>query len=195
MIDAKARAVLDDLERHDALEREQDVPRRKRLRQVTPDVGRFLHTLVLATRPRSILEIGTSGGYSTIWLATAARSVDATVTTLEIDPVKVQRATSNLREAGVDNAATIVQADAFDYLRDRRKPIDFVFLDAEKEDYLRFLELIVPLLPVGGLLVADNLISHAEDLAQFRQLSESHPRLSAVVVPIGRGELLAAKID
>ncbi|MCH8920311.1 MAG: class I SAM-dependent methyltransferase, partial [Chloroflexi bacterium] len=145
MIDAKARAVLNDLERHDALEREQGVPRRERLRQVTPDVGRFLHTLVLATHPRVILEIGTSGGYSTIWLATAARSVDATVTTLEIDPVKVQQATSNLREAGVDDAATIVQADAFDYLRDRRKPIDFVFLDAEKEDYLRFLELIVPL--------------------------------------------------
>ncbi len=195
MIDAKARAVLDDLERHDALERERGVPRRERLRQVTPDVGRFLHTLVLATRPQSILEIGTSGGYSTIWLATAARSVDATTTTLEIDPLKVQRATSNLREAGVDNAATIVQADAFDYLHDRRKPIDFVFLDAEKEDYLQFLELIVPLLPVGGLLVADNLISHAEDLSQFRQRAESHPRLSAVVVPIGRGELLAAKID
>jgi predicted O-methyltransferase YrrM len=195
MIDTKARAVLNDLERHDALERERGVPRRERLRQVMPDVGRFLHTLVLATRPRSILEIGTSGGYSTIWLATAARSVDATVTTLEIDPVKVQRATANLREAGVDNAATIVQTDAFDYLHDSRKPIDFVFLDAEKEDYLHFLELIVPLLPVGGLLVADNLISHAKDLSQFRQRAESDPRLSAVVVPIGRGELLAAKID
>lgn len=195
MIDAKARAVLNDLQRLDALEREQGVPRSLRLRQVAPDVGRFLHTLVLATRPRVILEIGTSGGYSTIWLATAARSVDATVTTLEIDPAKVRRAASNLREAGVDNTATIVEADAFDYLRDRRKPIDFVFLDAEKEDYLRFLELIVPLLPVGGLLVADNLISHAEALSQFRQRCESHPRLSAVVVPIGRGELLAAKID
>ncbi len=112
-----------------------------------------------------------------------------------IDPVKVQRATSNLREAGVENAATIVQADAFHYLHDRRKPIDFVFLDAEKEDYLQFLELIVPLLPVGGLLVADNLISHAEELPQFRQRSESHPRLSAVVAPIGRSEPLAAKID
>ncbi len=195
MIDAKARAVLNDLQRHDALEREQGVPRSLRLRQVAPDVGRFLHTLVLATRPPVILEIGTSGGYSTIWLATAARSVDATVTTLEIDPAKVRRATSNLREAGVDNTATIVEADAFDYLRDRRKPIDFVFLDAEKEDYLRFLELIVPLLPVGDLLVADNLTSHAEALSQFRQRCESHPRLSAVVVPIGRGELLAAKID
>ena len=195
MIDTKARAVLNDLERHDALEREQGIPRRERLRQVTPDVGRFLHTLVLATRPHVILEIGTSGGYSTIWLATAARSVDATVTTLEIDPVKVLRAASNLREAGVDSVATIVQADAFDYLRDRRKPIDFVFLDAEKEDYLRFLELIVPLLPKGGLLVADNLTSHAGDLAQFRRRAESHPHLSAIVVPIGRGELLAAKID
>ena len=170
MIDAIARAVLNNLQRHDALEREQGVPRRQRLRQVAPDVGCFLHTLVLAT---------------------AARSVDATVTTLEIDPVKVQRATSNLREAGVDHAATIVEADAFDYLRDRRKPIDFVFLDAEKEDYLRLLELIVPLLPVGDLLVADNLISHAEELSQFRQRCESHPHLSAVAVPIGRGELFS----
>ncbi len=75
MIDAKARATLDKLERQDALEREQGVSRQERLRQVTPDVGRFLHTLVLATRPGSILEVGTSGGYSTVWLATAARAV------------------------------------------------------------------------------------------------------------------------
>jgi caffeoyl-CoA O-methyltransferase len=195
MIDAKVRAVLDRLQRQDALERQQELPRRKRLRQVTPDVGRFLHTLVLCTRPRFILEIGTSGGYSTMWLATAASSVDSTVVTLEIDPSKVQLATSNLHEAGLDDAVAIVQTDAFDYLRDRRDPVDFVFLDAEKEDYVRFLELIVPLLPAGGLLVADNLISAAAELAEFRQRAESDPRLSAVVVPIGRGELLAARID
>ena len=106
MIDARARAVLNDLERRDALEREQGVPRWERSRQVTPDVGRFLHTLVLATHSRVILEIGTSGGYSTIWLATAARSVVATVTTLEIDPAKVQRATSNLREASATALCT-----------------------------------------------------------------------------------------
>jgi caffeoyl-CoA O-methyltransferase len=194
MIDAQVRATLERLEREDALEREQGVSRQERLRQVTPDVGRFLHTLVLATRPGSILEIGTSGGYSTVWLATAARAVGASVTTLEIDPAKVQRATASLREAHADDAVTIVQGDAFNYLRDRREPVDFVFLDAEKEDYLRFLELIVPLLPAGGLLVADNLISHAEDLAEFRRRAESDPRLSAVVVPIGRGELLAARI-
>ena len=194
MIDARARAVLDELERHDAREREQGAPRHERLRQVTPEVGRFLHTLVLATRPRSIVEIGTSGGYSTVWLATAARAVGAGVVTLEIDPVKVLRATASLRGAGVDGVATIVEGDAFAYLSERREPIDFVFLDAEKEDYAAFLELIVPLLPPGGLLVADNLTSHADDLAEFRRRAESDPRLSAVVVPIGRGELVAAKI-
>ena len=66
-------AVLDRLEREDATEREQGVARAQRLRQVTPDVGRYLHTLVLATRPSSIVEVATSGGYSTVWLATAAR--------------------------------------------------------------------------------------------------------------------------
>ena len=194
MIDPQARTVLDSLERRDAQERERAVSRRERLRQVTPDVGRFLHTLVLAARPRTILEIGTSGGYSTVWLATAARAVGAAVVTLEIDPVKVLRATASLREAGVDGVATIVEGDAFAYLRERREPVDFVFLDAEKEDYTAFLELIVPLLPPGGLLVADNLTSHADDLAEFRRRAESDPRLSAVVVPIGRGELVAAKI-
>ena len=194
MIDARARAVLEELERNDAREREQGTPRAERLRQVAPEVGRFLHTLVLATRPRSIVEVGTSGGYSTVWLATAARAAGTSVVTLEIDPAKVRRATASLRDAGVDGVATIVEGDAFAFLRERREPIDFLFLDAEKEDYTAFLELIVPLLPPGGLLVADNLTSHADDLAEFRRRAESDPRLSTVVVPIGRGELIAARI-
>jgi predicted O-methyltransferase YrrM len=194
MIDLAARSILDRLEKRDALEREQGVARPERLRQITPDVGRFLHTLVLATRPRSIVEIGTSGGYSTIWLGTAARAVASTFTTLELHTVKIQLARQNLREAGLEGAVTLAEGDAFAYLRHRQEPVDFVFLDAEKEDYLAFLELIVPLLPVGGLLVADNLISHAEDLAAFRERALSDERLSAVVVPIGRGELLAVRI-
>lgn len=194
MIDAQARGVLSRLEQRDSLEREQDVPRERRLRQIAADVGRFLHVVVLATKPHTILELGTSGGYSTIWLATAARHVGAGVVTLEIDPAKIPQAAANLREAGVDDVVTAVQGDAFAYLRDRREPVDFVFLDAEKEDYLSYLGLIVPLLSPGGVLVADNLLSHAEFLTEFRERALSHPNLSAVVVPIGRGELLAVKI-
>jgi len=194
VIDAAARAVMARLEAQDAAERERDAPRAERLRQISPDVGRFLHTIVLARRPRTIVEVGTSGGYSTIWLSLAARDVGASVTTLEIDPNKVVAATANLREAGLDGGATIVAGDAAEYLRTRRDPFDFVFLDAEKEDYVAYLDMVVPLLSPGGVLVADNLLSHEEDLAPFRERALADERLSGLVVPIGRGELLAVKI-
>lgn len=194
MIDARARAVMSRLERQDADERARGTSRDVRLRQIGPEVGRFLHTLVLARRPHTVVEVGTSGGYSTIWLATAARHAGAAVTTLELDPVKVEAATANLRDAGVDDVATIVAGDAFAWLRARQEPVDFVFLDAEKEDYVAYFDLIVPLLPPGGVLVADNVLSHARELAAFQERAIRDARLSAVVVPIGRGELLAAKI-
>lgn len=193
MIDDAARAVMARLEARDAAERERQAPRAERLRQISPDVGRFLQTIVLARRPRTIVEIGTSGGYSTIWLSLAARDVGATVTTLEIDPKKVALASANLRDAGLDGVAAIVAGDAAVYLRARKEPFDFAFLDAEKEDYAAYLDMVVPLLSPGGVLVADNLLSHEEDLAPFRDRALADARLSGLVVPIGRGELLAVK--
>jgi predicted O-methyltransferase YrrM len=195
MIDARARAVLERLEARDALERETGAAREIRLRQVTPDVGRFLHNLVLAARPRTLIEIGASGGYSTIWTGTAARAVGGSLITLEIDPAKVDLARQSLRDAGLDGAVTVVEGDAFEYMRARSDPVDFVFLDAEKEDYLAFLALIIPVLPPGGILVADNLTSHEADLREFREAALADPRLSAVVVPIGRGELFAVRLE
>lgn len=193
IIEDRVRTVMARLEAHDTDERARDEARPVRLRQVTPDVGRFLHTLVLATKPRTIVEIGTSGGYSTLWIASAARYAGARVTTLEIDPVKVALATTSVRDAGLEGIVTIVPGDAFAWLRSRRDPVDFAFLDAEKEDYLAFFELIAPLLPSAGVLVADNLLSHADDLAPFRERVLADARFSALVVPVGRGELLAVK--
>jgi predicted O-methyltransferase YrrM len=195
MIDARARTVLDRLEARDALERETGAPRDIRLRQIKRDVGIFLHNLVLASRPRALLEIGSSGGYSAVWTASAARAAGGALTTLEIDPVKVALARETLRDAGLEDVVTIVAGDAFDYLRAHPGPFDFVFLDAEKEDYLAFLSLIVPLLATGGVLVADNLISHEAELGEFRDTALGDPRLSAVVVPIGRGELFAVRLE
>ncbi len=194
MINQRVRAVLDRLEARDSQERESGAPRHIRLRQVMPDVGRFLHNLVLSTRPRSLIEVGTSGGYSTIWLASAAAVAGGSATTLEIDPAKVALALESVRDAGLDGTVTIVEGDAFEYFRRRQEPADFVFLDAEKEDYLSFLGLIVPLLVPGGILIADNLTSHEADLREFRAAALSDPRLSAVVVPIGRGELFAVRL-
>ena len=194
LIDAQARAVLARLEARDAEERQRGTSRAERLRQITPDVGRFLQALVLAARPRSIVEIGTSGGYSTVWIGAAARSLGGSVTTLEIDPAKVRLARTTIDDVGLTATVSIVEGDAFAYLSGSAEPLDFVFLDAEKEDYLAFLELVAPRLKPGGVLVADNLTSHAEDLAEFRDAALSDPRLAAVVVPIGRGELLAVRV-
>ena len=194
MIDETAQAVMARLEAQDAGERERGAPRSERLRQISPEVGRFLHTVALARQLRTIVEIGTSGGYSTIWLSLAARTAGASVTTLELDPKKVAAATANLRAAGLDGVATVIEGDAAAYLRAQREPVDFFFLDAEKEDYLGYLELIVPLLAPAGVLVADNLLSHANDLAAFRERALGDERLSGLVVPIGRGELFAVRI-
>jgi len=193
-IDQKIQAVLTRLEQRDRRERETGAPREVRLRQVSPEVGRFLHTLVLATEAQSIVEIGTSGGYSTLWLAAAARAVGGHVTTLEIDSVKVATATETIADAGLVNVASVVSGDAFAFLKERAERIDFCFLDAEKEDYEAFFDLAVPLLARGGVLVADNITSHAEELAAFVSRALSDDRLSAVAVPIGLGELLAVRL-
>lgn len=188
------RAVMRRLESEDAHDRGDGTPRSERLRAVRPEVGEFLLTLALAAGAQTIVEIGTSGGYSTLWLATAARRNAGRVITFEIDPAKVILARQVFADAGVDDVVELRAEDAFTGLEELEYEADLVFLDAEKEDYEAFLDLVVETLRHGGTLVADNLESHAEDLAAFRKAALAHPRLCGLVVPIGRGELVAVKL-
>ena len=185
--------VLRRLEEEDRRDREDDTPQAERLRAVTPEVWQFLHLLVKIAGARRILEVGASGGYSTIALATAARETGGRVTTLEMDPAKIERAGRNLAEAQVDDLVTILEGDALRTLPSLDGPFDMIFLDFEKGLYLEALHPLVDLLGPGGLLVADNLLSHAEELAPFRQAAESHAELECLLVPIPRGELLCRK--
>ena len=189
----RAAAVLRRLEEEDRGDRVDGTPREIRLRSVTPEVGAFLNLLVKIASAQRILEVGTSGGYSTVYLATAATETGGHVTTLEIDPAKIERARQNLSDAGVADLVTIQEGDAHETLPKLEGPFDLAFLDAEKEMYLDFLEPLVRLLCPGGLLVADNLLSHVEDLAGFREAAQAHPELECVLVPIPRGELLCRK--
>lgn len=193
LVDGRTEGVLRRLEAEDSADRADGTPRERRLRSVTPEVGRFLHLLVKISGARRIIEVGTSGGYSTIWLASAARETNGRVTTLELDPLKIERARRNLTDADLGSIVTVVEGDARETLKALDPPADFVFLDLEKELYLDCLEPIVTLLRPGGLLVADNLLSHAQDLASFREAAESHPNLECLLVPIPRGELLCRK--
>ncbi len=194
-MDRRVANVLRRLEEEDSLDRVDGTPRQLRLRAVTADVGQFLRLLVKLTNARHILEIGTSGGYSTIWLASSARETGGQVTTLELDEAKIKRARQNFTLAGLDDFVTIVEGDAHQTLGTLKGSFDLAFLDAEKEFYLDFLEPLVGLLRRGGVLVADNVLSHAEELAPFREAAESRADLECVLVPFLRGELMCVKHD
>lgn len=190
---AEARAIMARLEEADRRDRTDGTPDALRLRAITPDVGRFLHTLVLATNARTIVECGTSVGYSTLWFATAAQLTSGQVVTFEIDPRKVERARETFSEANVWDVVDLREGDAVDGLAQFDGTADLVFVDTEKDSYDPFLEPAVRALRPGGLLAADNLTSHAEYLAAFRNAALAHPQLSGLVVPIGRGVLTAVK--
>ena len=171
-----------------------ETARPRRMLNITRDTGRLLWILVRATRATRILEVGTSNAFSTIWLADAARATGGRVTTLEVNPDKIARARANLAGAGLADAVEIVEGPATETIATLPGPFDLVFLDADRPSYLTYLELVVPRLRTGGMLVADNVTSHASELTDYLSRVKSHPQLFTVTVPIGNGEEIALKL-
>jgi predicted O-methyltransferase YrrM len=168
--------------------------RPRRMLNITRDTGRLLSILARATGATRILEVGTSNAFSTIWLADAARATGGRVTTLEVNPDKIALARTNLAQAGLDGVVEILEGRAADTLATMPGPFDLVFLDADRPSYLTYLELVVPKLRRGGMLIADNVTSHAHELQDYLRRVKSDPRLFAVTVPIGNGEEIALKL-
>jgi len=192
-VDTSLLELLEKLARFGEDNDARETARPRRMLNITRDTGRLLWILVSATRATRILEVGTSNAFSTIWLADAARSIGGHVTTLEVDPDKIALARANLASAGLESVVDVVEGPAADSLAQLAGPFDLVFLDADRPSYLTYLELIVPRLRTGGLLVADNVTSHASELVDFLGRVKSHPQLFAVTVPIGNGEEIALK--
>jgi predicted O-methyltransferase YrrM len=172
-----------------------ETARPKRMLNITRETGRLLWILARAVGATRILEVGTSNAFSTIWLADAARATGGRVTTLELNPDKVALARANLARAGLGGVVEIVEGRAAETLSPIAGPFDLVFLDADRPSYLTYLELVVPKLRLGGLLVADNVTSHASELAAYLERVKSDPRLFSVTVPIGNGEEIALKVS
>ena len=154
-----------------------ETERVKRMLNITPDTGRLLWILVRATRAKRIVEVGTSNAFSTIWLADGARLTGGRVTTLEVDTDKIALARANLAEAELDEVVDIVQGPAAESLAKLSGPFDIVFLDADRPSYLKYLELVLPKLRMGGLLIADNAVSHAHELQGYLHSVKCHPDL------------------
>ena len=180
-------AILARLEREDRAEREAGVPARQRSRQVAPSTGRFLFALAAAQAGIEVLEIGGSRGYSSIWLAAGARVLGGRLVSLERDPEKCVAWRRNIAEAELEEWAELIEGDAFATLRHAEDVFDLVFLDAEKDDYEALFALAAPLLEPGGLVVADNVLSHADPLSAYSAARQADPILSSVTVPLDRG--------
>lgn len=181
-----------ELEAIDTHDREDGTPRLERLRQVPPETGKFIALMAALAPSGRWTEIGTSAGYSTLWLALACREVGRSITTFEVLPAKVAMARETFRQCGVEDVVTLVEGDAREHLRSM-EDIAFCFLDAEKEVYEDCYDLVVPRMVAGGLLVADNAIDHAAELGPWIDRVLEDPRVDAIVATVGKGELLARK--
>jgi caffeoyl-CoA O-methyltransferase len=187
MLDEKVRAVLARLEKEDAKEREEGVARELRARQVARSTGQFLFALVAPQWDCEVLEVGGSRGYSSIWLGAGVRNLGGRVLSLESDPAKVEEWRRNIAEAGLEETAELMEGDAFETLPQIQDVFDMVFIDAEKEDYERLFLLARDKVEPGGLVVADNVLSHAETLGAYSEARQADPTTESVTVPLDRG--------
>lgn len=186
-------ARMQHLETVDRQDRQDGTPRLKRLRQIPPVTGRFLALLLAGAPEGAVIEIGTSAGYSTLWLALACEMQQRQIVTFELLPEKASIARETFQLAEVEHVVQLIEGDALEHLPGY-KQIGFCFLDAEKEIYQACYDAIVPRLVPGGLLVADNAINHQKTLKPMIEQALEDERVDALVVPIGKGELVCRKV-
>jgi len=167
-----------------------------RMLNITRDTGEFLAVLVRAAVARRVLEIGTSNGYSTLWLASAARAIGGAVTTVEVSDYKIGLAKATFARSGLAACITLVQDDAGRLLqRSADGAFDLVFLDSERSAYPEWWPDLKRVLRPGGLLVVDNATSHPAEMAPFVALVSTDAAFVTSLVPVGNGEFLAVKAD
>ena len=170
--------------------------RPRRMLNITRDTGEFLSVLVRATNARRLLEIGTSNGYSTLWLALAAKAVDGRVTTVERSDFKLALAARNFERSGLAGLIAQVHGEAGALLEGSGEAcFDLVFLDSERSEYPGWWPKIKRVLRKGGLLVVDNATSHAAELAPFVAAVAADPDFTTCTVPVGNGEFMATRVS
>jgi predicted O-methyltransferase YrrM len=187
VLDDRVREVLARLEEEDRAEREAGLPSSERSRQVARTTGQFLFALVAPQSDCGVLEVGGSRGYSTIWLAAGVRHFSGRVLSLEHDPAKCEAWRRNVGDAGLDGWAELVEGDAFETLSLVDDVFDVLFIDAEKDDYERLFQLAREKVEPGAIVVADNVLSHSDPLAQYSKARQADETLESVTIPLDRG--------
>jgi predicted O-methyltransferase YrrM len=168
--------------------------RPRKMLNITRDTGEFLAVLVRAAVARRVLEIGTSNGYSTLWLASAARAIGGSVTTVEISQYKIDLAANNFARSGLASWILQIHDDAGRLLESLAdSAFDLIFLDSERPEYPGWWPKLRRVLRPGGLLVVDNATSHPTEVAPFFALVRADSEFVTSLVSVGNGEFLAVR--
>lgn len=168
-----------------------------------PESGNFINILIKSHNIKSVLEIGTSNGYSAIWICDALKETGGHLVSLEFWQKRIDLAEQNLKECGLYDIATLKCGSAFgliqeltleDFKSDKVEP-ELVFIDANKSEYIKYFELIHPLLKKGSIILADNVTSHSEKVQPFLDAIANHPDYQSELIPFDGGILMALKLN
>jgi len=154
----------------------------------------FLNMLIKISNSKNVLEVGTSNGYSGIWLAKALKVTGGRLTTIEYYEKRISLALENFKKCGVDDIITIKQGSATEVLETIEGEIDFAFIDANKGEYIKYFDIINPKLKKGGIIAADNITSHADKVAPFVEKIQADPNYQVEILDLPAGMLLGYKL-
>ena len=192
MIDDCIQSVLDRLYTDDERQRKANLPSSQRTRNLTPDSGRFLMMLAASANARRVVEVGSSNGVSTIWLAAAMRATGGRVTGTELIPQRAAEANANLTAAGLADFGLVLAGAVSDVASELAGPFDLAFIDAEKDDYVAHFELVWPLIRPLGMVVADNVVSH--DVTAYQEMLRARNDCATLTLPLDRGLELTVRV-
>jgi predicted O-methyltransferase YrrM len=187
MTDTEIRTFLSQLYELGQQNDAQQQDRSKKMLNLEPDTAQFLNILIRSSRRKSILEIGTSNGYSTIWLAWAASITGGHIISIDRDPQKQAQADANLRYVGLRGHVDLKSGDATEIVANLPGPFDCIFFDADRYSAPAQLSLLIPKLTPDVLLLADNVLSHPNEIAAYLNALEYLPQFDRVILPIGKG--------
>ena len=208
MINEKIQNVLSRLEKDIDYETKHldEIPSEKRLNCVSKNIGMFYNILLKSINAKNILEIGMSVGYSGLWFADAVMSnkqLDGQIITIDREKFKIDRARRNFEEAGVDSLIKIREGEAREILQEikaefKENYFDFIFIDADKESYIEYFDLCLPLVRKGGIIGADNILfpeRFNEMMTDYLSHVRSKSNVQSVTIPIDNGEEVTIKIS
>ncbi len=190
-MNTQLKEILAELEAEGKAHDAQETEHGRKMLNLEADTAQLLSILVRSGHKTRLLEIGTSNGYSTLWLADAAQDTGGHVTSIDQSAEKQAMADANLTRAGLREVVTLLLGDALGVAASLEETYDFVFLDANRRQYPTLLRLLLPRLLPGALVLADNVHSHPQEITGYLKAIGSHPDFDSAVVAVGKGLSIA----